>query len=148
MGCLDPQLDKQETFELLRKRGARSVVLTFSGGHDEGGVESIEMVYDDGREEDFLIWYCGGYGFKAKDDPTFDPLDYTTGFIPLSKPANEDERLSDLLQGPIDDKFSSWDSVNSTSGTLTWEVEGERCVLEYTQDQEVWSGEKEVVFDG
>ena len=54
----------------------------------------------------------------------------------MSKPANEDEELSELLQGPIDNEFGSWGSVPSTYGSLTWDVFTRKATMSYSQDVE------------
>jgi len=118
---LHAELEKTRTFELLRKKGAATAVLEFNGGHDEGGVESI-LLFDAAGELvcDLEVWYCG----------------YSNGdWIPISKPANEGQELSDLLQGPVDQTFGSWGSVASTSGICTWDVEAGTATLSYTQDE-------------
>lgn len=138
MGLLDPKLDKPRTFELLRKKGATKAVLVFYGGHDEGDVESITLHVprENGEvaEQDLVVWYCGGY-FLSPDYKPDDPS--TARWVPGSEPANEDEELSDLLQGPINEQFGSWGGVESTSGILTWDVAAETCVMDYDQDEPV-----------
>lgn len=137
MGLLDPKLDKERTLELLRKKGAVRVVLEFSGGHDEGAVESITLydAYDNGQ--DLPTWYCGGYGMEKVNG------EYQ--YVPLSEPANEDEELADLLEGPINEAFGAWDGVSSTQGTLTWDVESQTAKLEYDQETYI-EHHKEVTF--
>ena len=143
MGLLDPKLDKERTFELLRKKGAAKAILEFEGGHDEGQVHSITLIMAvDDTGVDLPTWYCGGYGFNS-DWKEGDP--YEDRWQPLSKPANEDEELADLLEGPINERFGSWGSVESTVGTLTWEVESEKCSMHYDQSEYI-SHEETVVF--
>ena len=125
MGLLDPKLNKARTLELLRKKGAVKAVLTFQGGHDEGSVETIMFTLNDGEEVEFDTWYCGGYVYSAEKND----------WVPSSEPANEDEELADLLEGPINERFGSWGNVNSTFGTLTWDVAKEEAILSYEQDQ-------------
>ncbi len=129
MGCLDPQLNKERTFELLRKRKAVLAELQFYGGHDEGQVERIKLTLEDGTTEQLEVWYCGGY--TLGDDGI------AGGWVPCSTAANEDEELSDLLQGPIDEQFGSWGGVDSTSGILVWNVRFETCQMSFTQDEPV-----------
>jgi hypothetical protein len=130
MGLLDPKLDKERTFELLKKKGAVKAVLQFSGGHDEGSVESITLTLADGSEVDLPTWYCGGYRLGEKTG------EFSYEYVPLSTPANEDEELADLLEGPINENFGSWGDVPSTEGALIWDVEEGTAELQY--DQETW----------
>lgn len=125
MGLLDPKMDKARTFELLKKRDAIKAVLAFQGGHDEGAVESILLTLKSGEEVELETWYCGGYG-----------MDENHNWVPMSAPANEDEELADLLEGPINAEFGSWGSVGSTYGSLTWDVFTGTAKLSYTQDVE------------
>lgn len=130
MGLLDPQLNKPRTFELLRKKGVVRAELEFSGGHDEGDVNSIMLFKEEGWEiENLVVWYCGGYGYEGGQ------------WVPMSKPANEDEELSDLLQGPINERFGSWGGVDSTHGTLTWDVKAGTAKMEYHQDEPAYHEE-------
>lgn len=129
MGCLDPRLDKVRTFELLRKKSATKAVLVFSGGHDQGDVESItltvELANGETTEQDLEVWYCGGYRLGPE----------SREYVPINKAENEDQELSDLLQGPVDQTFGSWGGVESTYGTLTWDVAEETATLSYDQDE-------------
>lgn len=139
MGLLDPKLDKERTFELLRKKGATRAELTFSGGHDEGDVDSITLFNEDGIIGDLQVWYCGGYGLN----PDYPSNPAAATWVPMSEPANEDEELSDLLQGPVNETFGSWASVESTSGVLVWDVTEGTARMSYSQDEprdheEVW----------
>jgi hypothetical protein len=127
MGLLDPKLDHERTIELLRKQGATSAVLHFEGGHDEGNVQSITLILEDGSERDMPTWYCGGYFLEQNADGGRDE-------IPLSQPANEDEELADLLEGPINARFGSWGDVPSTCGTLTWDVGEGTVQFDFVQE--------------
>jgi hypothetical protein len=136
MGLLDPKLDKERTFELLRKKGATKAILSFEGGHDEGAVYSILLVSEITEQHvELPTWYCGGYGYDGA----------TGAWVPMSKPANEDEELADLLEGPINERFGSWGGVESTMGKLTWDVEHETCFMHFEQS-EYHSHEETVKF--
>jgi hypothetical protein len=124
MGLLDPKMNKERTFELLKKKDAIKAVLEFQGGHDEGGVESIMLTLSSGEEVELDTWYCGGYTYQEEK------------LVPMNAPANEDEELADLLEGPINEEFGSWGSVSSTYGYLTWDVFSGKTTLSYTQDVE------------
>lgn len=129
MGCLDPKLDKERTFELLRKRGAIKAELQFQGGHDEGNVESIILTLSSGDKEELEVWYCGGYGMEKVGESEY-------RYVPLSTAANEDQELSDLLQGPVDAEFGSWGSVGYTSGVCEWDVFTGKATLNYSMEVE------------
>lgn len=131
MGCLDPKLDKERTFELLKKRGAIKAELQFTGGHDEGNVEAIILTLGSGEKQELEVWYCGGYGIGEKQaDGSYGP------YVPLSTPENEDQELSDLLQGPIDAEFGSWGSVGYTTGVCEWDVFTGKATLTYSMEVE------------
>ncbi len=129
MGLLDPKIDKQRTFELLKKKGAIKADLLFQGGHDEGSVETITLTLSSGEEVELDTWYCGGYGMEKDEDGGY-------RYVPLSEPANEDEELADLLEGPINEEFGSWGSVPSTYGHLIWDVFTGKVEMHYSQDVE------------
>lgn len=132
MGCLDPKIDKQRVKELLEKKGAFGADVQFNGGHDQGDVESITLHKSSGETEDLVVWYCGGYQINP------DAKSAEDRYIRISEPANEDEELSELLQGPIDATFSTWGSVPSTYGVLEWRVQADdvSAQMHYTQDVE------------
>jgi hypothetical protein len=134
MGLLDPKLDKPRTFELLKKKGAVKAVLAFAGGHDEGQVEKIVLTLESGEETEFDTWYCGGYGMEKDAAGTYQ-------YVPTNTPANEDEELADLLEGPINERYGSWGGAPSTEGILTWDVAEGTVKLEVSQ--ETWEDSEE-----
>jgi hypothetical protein len=131
---MDPQLDKARTLKLMKKRGAVKAELEFYGGHDEGNVNSITLYDKAGIQTGLEVWYCGGYSMRDVDGGGWE-------YVPLSVPQDESEELSDLLQGPINERFGSWGGVESTSGVLTWEIdsglfqEGIGWKMNFTQDE-------------
>ena len=125
MGLLDPKINKERTFELLRKKGAIKAELAFEGGHDQGAVETIMLTLETGEQVELPTWYCGGYGW----DPD------KNNYLPLSKPKNEDQELADLLEGPINEAFGSWGDVPSTEGVLVWDVFTGKAELKYSQER-------------
>jgi len=129
MGSLDPRLDKARVFELLRKKSATQAVLEFSGGNDEGGVNSIVLTIalanGETTEQDLEIWYCGGYRVLGIGQ-----------YERMSEWENEDQELSELLQGPVDEKYGTWAGDFSAYGTLVYDVETETV----TMNEEVQSG--------
>lgn len=127
MGSLDPKINKQRVFELLRKRSVTRAIVEYSGGNDEGGTDNITLVVAlaNGEEAktDLEVWYCGGYQLLGGGN-----------YKRMSEPANEDQELSELLQGPVDDKYGSWAGEFSAYGTLTWDVETETAeMVDYVQ---------------
>ena len=130
MGLLDPKIEKERTFELLKKKDAIKAVLDFQGGHDEGSVEKITLTLSSGEDVELEPWYCGGSRIGEKQ------ADGSYEYIPMSEPANEDEELADLLEGPVNAEFGSWGSVPSTYGARTWDVFTGKATLSYTQDVE------------
>ena len=127
MGCLDPQVDAARTFELLRARGACRAEVSFTGGHDEGGVEGIVLTLDSGEKVELEHWYCGGYRIGEHG-----------AYVPVSTPANEDEELADLLSGPVDSVFGSWGDVPHTDGTLVWVTHSTTVTAELRYGQDTW----------
>lgn len=140
MGLLDPKLDKKRAFLLLARKGAIKAVLEFEGGHDEGYVQGITLTLRDGTEVDLPTWYCGGYTLGDKD-----PITGHYAYVPLNTPANEDEELADLLEGPINATFGAWGGVESTNGTLTWDCVTRQARMSYTQEETSWSEYEEVI---
>lgn len=131
MGSLDPMVSaehKARAFELLRAKGATQAVVEFNGGHDEGGAEAITLTVPvatgDPLEIGLEVWYCGGYQVIGAGE-----------YKRVNEPENDDQELSELLQGPVDDMFGTWASVDSTHGFVTWLVDGEKVTMNYSQDE-------------
>lgn len=117
---------KERVFSLLRARGAVKAVLQYSGGNDEGEVESIQLHVPAGKSPE-------GADVTAYVD------------LPVSWRAKEgDKELATLLEQPIDDRYGSWAGDFSAYGTLTWDVTAGTVVMDdyqqsgYDYEQEEW----------
>ena len=132
MGRRDPKLNKERTFELPERR-ARSRPWSHSKAAMTRAPSSRSLLtLKSGEDVELDSWYCGGYTYSRL---TVEGAAYVIG-VRLNEPANEDEELADLLQGPIDNEFGSWGSVPSTYGSLTWDVFTRKATMSYSQDVE------------
>lgn len=98
-------LTREQVFERLEEMGVTYALLDYSGGHDESIVEPARLYAGDPR-------------------PPFEPCD-------LELP--DDEELFEALERPIYDQLGEafGDSVPDLGGTLVWNVEERRVVLEH-----------------
>lgn len=97
---------KARVFQLLRAKGASKAVVRFSGGNDEGGVDSIELILPLANGEEAKVdlpVYHGSYMHPGKDK-------------------TDDQDLSDLLGSPVDDRYGSFAGDFEVYGTVVWDV--------------------------
>lgn len=88
----------------LKQKNIRKVVVEFSGGHDEGGADNIN-VYLNGQDDPITSISVWGAANKDEDNSILD------------------KNLIDLLCKPIYDKYYSFAGEFSVYGELTWDTE-------------------------
>lgn len=117
---VDP-VTKRQVFALLAARGATKAVLTYNGGNDEGGVDSITLHV-----------------------PTADGEAVEVDLPCQWNATGDDKELARLLEDPVDAKYGSWAGDFSAYGTLTWDRISGTVVMddyeqsEYANTREVW----------
>lgn len=103
-------MTRDETFAELAKRGFAKVVVHYSGGNDEGGVDQdIELLLANGQLGDTMsepTWPAQWDGQKW-----LEPTEVT-----------EDDRLAHDLCAPVYDKWGGFAGDFCTDGTITWDV--------------------------
>jgi hypothetical protein len=97
-------VDKNRVFQLLRLRGASKAVVSFSGGNDEGDVDSIKLTIGD-EQIDLDVWWEG--------DQTDHP----------------DKELSVLLAAPVWERYGGFAGDFQVYGIVTFDVAAGTVVM-------------------
>lgn len=104
------------------------VVVTFSGGHDEGGIDGITFEdFDTGLISLPEIHWSDAYLMYPSDnwEP---PIDLT-----------DNQELSQLLQGPVDAEFGSWAGEWSVNGDVVWNVTDGTVIMTKNESVETYT---------
>ncbi len=120
-------MNKSEVWNELKKRGVVKVVVEFSGGGDEGGVDDTTLFAADGK----VYGKLGPYFPNKKWDGT------KNEWILLKQPT-VDEALSEALSEPVYDKYSSFAGEFHVNGTVVWDVETLVVKMSGNESYEQW----------
>ena len=100
---------KEWVWAEMEKRGAINATIEFSGGHDEGGADSITLTMGDGSKESLETW-------RAEND--------------------DEGRLITYLQDQLYDRWGSFAGEFSVYGTIEWDVTERKVVLDGSESVE------------
>ena len=109
------KFERSVLFALLREHKIKDVNVEFSGGNDEGGVDSITVCYEDGRVEDFP---------SDVEDSIYDFEKRTFVEAELS----EKEKISKMLTQPVWDQYGGFAGDFHVYGNILYDVETETIV--------------------
>jgi hypothetical protein len=104
-------MTRQEIFNALSLLGAAKAVVSFSGGGDEGSVESIALIGPDGKKIKTLK--------EAYLPHTWDPATRTWK---QEREYTEEEALVNALCDPVDERYGSFAGDFYVSGECVWDV--------------------------
>lgn len=120
-------VDKPRTFALMKEYNIASVVVSFSGGNDEGGADGYVAYDNDGNEVDLPQ-------SRAHENQSYDPATRTYGASKWVvygvghelRDATPEEiaiaQLITLLEAPIYAEYGGFDGDFSVSGEVTWDA--------------------------
>jgi hypothetical protein len=131
-------MSRSNVFAEILTRGAVKAVVYFSGGHDEGGCDSIVLVDADDKKVIELDPYpeyaknpsCGCYQCS-------DSKDWNV------KHAVLDQRLTAFvigLKGPVDDQYGTFAGEFYVTGTVVWDATEKTCRMSGDERVEVGHG--------
>lgn len=103
-------MNVSQAMRKLMDRGVAKVKVSFSGGGDEGGVESIVLYDNNGTNIGTLEESYDGY--------TYNPV--TKQYE--QKGLTEDQEIAKVLGKPVYDKYYSFAGEFYVSGTVDWDV--------------------------
>lgn len=125
-------LERRELWAELRRRNVAKVVVSFSGGGDEGGVDNISLQDAEGNEVGTLEEDYGG--------STYDPK--TGQWVPVNPP-NPDTALVEALVAPVYEKYGSFAGEFYVNGTVDYDVANEKVKMPYRESVETWEEHEE-----
>lgn len=105
-------MDRKELFAELRRRGAARAIANFSGGHDEGGVDDIQLLSETG----FPVGTIQPWGAEGIE-----------------------KEIADVICEPVYNRYYSFAGEFYVNGTVTWDVEKETVVMTGSESEEVWN---------
>lgn len=111
-------MTRDEAFRELSRRGAVTARVGFSGGNDEGGAESIDLLDAEGKSIGSLDPY------QYEDTP--------------------DSQLADALAKPVEDTYGGFAGDFEVSGTVTWDVRTRKVTMAKSETEWVEHAETEV----
>ena len=88
-------------------------IVEFSGGNDEGGVDSIILIHEDGEETDLPTWV---------EESKWNPSTQRYEKVELK----EEEKLISALSEAIYNRYGSFSGEFSVSGKITYDVSSEK----------------------
>lgn len=133
--------------EALRSLGVVTVELEFSGGNDEGGVDSTSFFDADGNEVSVPVGGAFKYtryeGGKEVDKGWHVRTgEYDKPFADQIRPATDEEirwsELEHVLSGPIYKRYYTFAGEFYVHGTLTWDVTTGEHKMRGQESHEVW----------
>ena len=118
-------MNRNEAFKYLKSINVRKVIIDFSGGGDEGGVDQITL-YEKGGERNINEW---------TNNKTWNN---TKKCWELITPPSIEHELSVCLCKPIYDKYNGFAGNFYVSGQLTWNVKDKSVKISGKESEEVW----------
>ena len=115
-------MTRDEAFSKLAELGAASAVIRYSGGGDEGGVDSVEVL-----DEDAVVLYdLHAYYPDATAEPFFGAGD-----------------LAETLEAPVDEQHGGFTGAG-VDGQITWVVASRKVIDRPAYEEYVEYGPFEV----
>lgn len=135
-------MTRDEVFEELESLGVHKAIIHFSGGHDEGGTDRIELhrYGKDPLEYREHIW---GYVEDENGETVYELVESVHGTWkrPKTRPLTAEEeaemKLSQSLAAPIYDKYYSFAGEFSVHGVVVWETETRKVIMNHDEYVEV-----------
>ena len=122
-------MNDERLFDTLSTQGITKVVVSFSGGNDEGGADSAIAYYADGTEKDLSLVQV----YVDHRTQTHLVGEYVDGKL-TTRPATPAEiaqaALMEALEQPIYERWGGFAGDFHVNGTLTWDVAARTAVLD------------------
>lgn len=130
----DEPLTRDEAFAELEARGAACARVWFSGGGDEGGVDSIHLEA------------LGGKELARLESPNV-PCHWNpqTNRYEALREMTLDERLYGALEKPVDDRYGSFAGEFQVRGTVVWDVATRTVKMDGSETYDHWESFEEDV---
>jgi hypothetical protein len=133
------EAQKQRVLAQLRNQGIARIEATFSGGNDEGGIDSVTFFDAEGNEvaappqPSVYRAYQGGTSAL-----------YAGGWGDDRRLATAEEVAQDLvwkvIEHPVYDRYYTFAGEFYVDGTLTWDVAAGTHKMSGQESHQVWEG--------
>jgi hypothetical protein len=97
---------REEIFAFIESKGGDSVVVSYSGGNDEGGIDSIEMFKDELKVCEF-----------EEPREEWNAIQHT--YVPDD--SNPDNKFIAAMTAPVYEEYHSFAGEYSVEGAITWD---------------------------
>lgn len=108
---------KGQAINVLLMHDVVKCVIDYSGGNDEGGVDSIKVTYADGREELNPSWCQRTYAAMVPN-PDTGKWERKT----LTRAQMYANQVADIIEHPVYDRYYSFAGDFYVEGTLVYDV--------------------------
>lgn len=125
MGLFGNDFDKDVAMQILRDHNVYRLVLEYSGGNDEGGVDAVRVTYMDGTQEDNPSWCERHYADSVFDKDTGE---WKRNEVSAEETAST--KRADILEAPVYDRYYSFAGDFYASGTVVYDVQEGTCVMD------------------
>ena len=105
-------MTRDGVFAALKSKGVSKVLVHYSGGNDEGGVNQIELFDANGENIGEMQEYYGGSSIWDEATNTWKP----------AEAPNDEQRLSEALCAPVYNKYGGFAGEYYVDGIVTWDV--------------------------
>jgi hypothetical protein len=105
-------MTRDGVFAALKSKGIAKVLVHYSGGNDEGGVNQIELFDANGENIGEMQEYYGGTSVWDEATNTYKP----------APPPSDDQRLAEALGAPVYNKYGGFAGEYYVDGIVTWDV--------------------------
>ena len=108
--------DKSKCLRLLTKRGVSKATVYFSGGNDEGSIDSIEYVMLDGSEPPKIVGAAISYIYNA------DSKKWEEDWSKVPDEQRDDTELINALEAIVDDRYGTFAGDFYVNGEVVYDV--------------------------
>jgi len=127
-------MNRDDMWAELRRRNVAEVVVNFSGGGDEGGVDEITLFNAEGKEIGKLEEDYGG--------STYDPV--KNNWVAINPP-NPDTALVEALVAPVYERYHTFAGDFYVNGTVDYDVAKEKATMNKSERVESYEDSEEEV---
>lgn len=117
--------DRAKVWNAMKAKGVSKIVAYFSGGNDEGGVNSYAMFDADGKQFEMPE--------ISKNDPSYarDTYPFTrTELFGHNEYWPKPGSLAHIIEQPVDMEYGSFAGEFSVSGVCTWDLKTKKVTMD------------------